>query len=613
MGVEDKRDGKMDNVELAVKKALLSMALSHGVEGEIEVPPPSPVPDMKMGDRGFAMFSLAKVFHASPVAIAEEAAKLLNDEENRKKDYSNNGKMPHGGESIECLGEFLAVGPYLNVRLNRKSIVQKVLNTVRKEGKDYGRGKGKSRVMVEFSCPNTNKPLHLGHLRNDALGESLSRILSFIGDTVCKVDLINDRGVHICKSMLAYKMYHEERGDTPEGLGLKGDHFVGKCYVEYAKAEKENIALQKSAEDMLVKWEGGDGETRALWEKMNKWTIDGIEETYRRTGISFDKVYRESNTYLLGKDEVIRGEKAGVFFRADDGSIRCDITEAVGQSREGGAQEKVLLRKDGTSVYITQDIGTAIMRHNEWQYDKMIYVVAAEQSYHFKTLFYILGKLGYDWAKRLYHLSYGLVNLPEGRMKSREGTVVDADDLLDSLHSDALEAIKERGREGDVNAEEVAEKVALGALHYYLLQAAPNKDMLFDPKKSLSFTGDTGPYLQYMCARIESILKKAKDEGIEEGDKLSAEYLTSDTSWAVVQAIKEWPSIVRKASEECDPSIVALYLKGLAKAFSKFYEESPILQAESGVKEERLILAKCTLTVMRSAMRLILVPYLEKM
>lgn len=604
----------------AVQEALqeVARAHSHGQEGldisrsAIEAPPASQVPDGEEGDAGFAMFALAKQFHASPQSIAKEAAEVLNKRCGANKRCIESVEM----RCIEPVEMWIAAGPYLNVCLDRRRVVEEVL----KSGAQ-GESGNAERVMVEFSCPNTNKPLHLGHLRNDALGESLSRILRFAGTDVCKADLINDRGVHIMKSMLAYKMFHEAAGDTPESLHVKGDHFVGQCYVEYAKAEKDDPSLAQKAEQMLVKWEAGDKDVCELWQKMNRWTIDGIEETYRRTGVSFDKVYYESNTYLLGKDEVLRGLKSGVFFKAEDGSIRCDITDAVGISRDGKRQEKVLLRSDGTAVYITQDIGTAILRHKEWPYDKMIYVVASEQAYHFKALFYILRRLGYEWAKNLVHLSYGLVNLPEGRMKSREGTVVDADDLLDSLKADALQEIRERKAQAASSAEEnddIAEKVALGALHYYLLSGTPQKDMLFDPKKSLSFVGDTGPYLQYMCARITSILRKVCDEGGEESHaemlaEEAAKYLTGDAEWALVKAIGEWPSAVKKAADKCDPSVVALWLNSCAKAFSKFYDVCPILQSETEVRRARLFLCKSTLDVMKTAMDLILVPYLERM
>ena len=475
--------------------------------------------------------------------------------------------------------------------------------------------------MIEFSAPNTNKPLHLGHLRNDALGESVSRILKAAGAEVCKVNLVNNRGVHICKSMLAYKWFHEEKGETPESLGIKGDHFVGQCYVEFdrwLKGEKDKPETAHpealaQAEEMLVKWEAGDPEVHALWKKMNDWTISGIKETYERTGVSFDRFYFESETYLKGKDEILKGLEKGIFFKAEDGSVRIDVTDVVGKGKDEDNHEKVLLRKDGTSVYITQDIGTAISRHADWPFNQLVYVVASEQNYHFKILFYILKKLGFDWADKLYHLSYGLVNLPSGRMKSREGTIVDADDLLDSLHSDALDAIEERGRESDVDADDVAEKVALAALHYYLLQATPIKDMLFNPAESLSFNGNTGPYLQYMGARISSILEKAKKSGVS----ASAEYsdlLKAPEEWELIKALGSFPETVNKAAENLDPSAMAAYLYDLSKLFSKFYQNCSIVNAESSeLKSARLFLAECTLTVMKKAMNMVLVPFLEKM
>ena len=478
--------------------------------------------------------------------------------------------------------------------------------------------------MIEFSSPNTNKPLHLGHVRNDALGESVSRILKAAGAEVYKVDLINNRGVHICKSMLAYKLFHEAKGDTPEGLGMKGDHFVGQCYVEfdkYLKGEKDkpetaHPEANQMAEDMLIKWEAGDPEVHALWEKMNGWTFDGVKETYKRTGISFDKYYFESETYLKGKDEIMKGLEKGVFFKAEDGSVRIDVTDVVGKGKDGNNQEKVLLRKDGTSVYITQDIGTAISRHDDWAFNQLVYVVASEQNYHFKVLFHILKKLGFDWADKLFHLSYGMVNLPSGRMKSREGTVVDADNLVDSLHADALAAIKERGRDEEVgDADEVAEKVALGALHYYILQATPIKDMLFNPAESLSFNGNTGPYLQYMGARINSILAKAAEAGVtEDSSEAAVALLSGEDEWALIKTLGDYPNVIAKAAENLDPSLVAAYVYEVAKLFSKFYQNCSIVNAENKqLAGARLYLASCTLQVIKNAMNLVLVPYLERM
>lgn len=568
-------------------------------------------PNPEMGDIGSPMFMFAKSLHLAPQAIAQEAASKAA----RKS----------------SIGEVLAVGPYVNLKMDKTGETAKILKNIESQGENYGtlNADGNAplaghKIMIEFSAPNTNKPLHLGHLRNDALGESVSRILKKAGAEVFKVDLINNRGIHICKSMLAYKLFHEANGDTPEKLGMKGDHFVGQCYVEfdkYLKGDEKNgvpahpEAMQQ-AEEMLIKWEQGDEETHKLWKMMNDWTIDGLKETYARTGVGFDKYYYESETYLKGKDEIQKGLEKGVFFKADDGSVRVDVTEAVGKGKDGEDHEKVLLRKDGTSVYITQDIGTAIYRHNDWPFNELIYVVASEQIFHFKVLFYILKKLGFDWAKKLYHLSYGLVNLPNGRMKSREGTVVDADDLIDSLHADALKAIQERGREDDVgNADDVAEKVALSALHYYLLQVSPVKDMIFNPAESLSFNGNTGPYLQYMGARISSILRKAEEEGAkpsspEEASKL----LKAAEEWELVKYLGEYPATVQKSAENKDPSVMTGYIYETAKLFSKFYQNCPIMSAESSeLKSARLALAKATLRILKEAMELVLVPFLDRM
>lgn len=570
-------------------------------------------PNPEMGDLGVPVFVFAKTLHMAPPQISAEIVKIIKE---KYSDYAKN-----------C-GEFTAVGPYVNLKLNKAEQSGAILKKIFDQGEKYGslneNGKpflGGRKVMIEFSAPNTNKPLHLGHLRNDALGESVSRILKAAGAEVCKVNLVNNRGVHICKSMLAYKWFHEEKGETPESLGIKGDHFVGQCYVEFdrwLKGEKDKPetahpeALAK-AEEMLVKWEAGDPEVHALWKKMNDWTISGIKETYERTGVSFDRFYFESETYLKGKDEILKGLEKGIFFKAEDGSVRIDVTDVVGKGKDEDNHEKVLLRKDGTSVYITQDIGTAISRHADWPFNQLVYVVASEQNYHFKILFYILKKLGFDWADKLYHLSYGLVNLPSGRMKSREGTIVDADDLLDSLHGDALNAIEERGRESDVDADDVAEKVALAALHYYLLQATPIKDMLFNPAESLSFNGNTGPYLQYMGARISSILEKAKKSGVS----ASAEYsdlLKAPEEWELIKALGSFPETVNKSAENLDPSAMAAYLYDLSKLFSKFYQNCSIVNAESSeLKSARLFLAECTLTVMKKAMNMVLVPFLEKM
>ena len=572
----------------------------------VEIPPKP-----EMGDLGIPMFAFAKEFHSSPMAIANAVAVLM-------KGYAESDS------AVASLGEFLAAGPYVNVKLNKANASLDILRAVINQKENYGslNAEGKKhlegrRVMIEFSSPNTNKPLHLGHLRNDALGESVSRILKKAGAEVFKVDLINNRGVHICKSMLAYKLFHEAKGETPESLGMKGDHFVGQCYVEFDRHSKEHPEALQEAEDMLIKWEAGDPEVRALWQKMNDWTLGGVKETYRRTGIEFDKFYLESETYLKGKDEILKGLEKGVFFKAEDGSIRIDVTDVVGKGKDEDNHEKVLLRKDGTSVYITQDIGTAISRHDDWAFNEMIYVVASEQNYHFKILFHILKKLGFDWTDKLYHLSYGLVNLPSGRMKSREGTVVDADDLIDNLHADALKAIADRERDVELDADDVAEKVALSALHYYLLNVAPVKDMLFNPEESLSFNGNTGPYLQYMGARISSILRKAKEAGVEPDTSDEAlVMLNTESEWALIKDLERYPAVVARSADTMDPSIMAAYVYDVCKSFSGFYRDCPILSVEAEqpkLARARLALAECTLTVLKTAMELVLVPFVERM
>lgn len=607
-------DVKNECREIAAKALNLYKA-SKNIEGDavdaakIAVENP---PKPEMGDVGMPMFPFAKVFRLSPAAIAQEAVKVIEGD----AELSAKAKT---------IGQFIAVGPYVNVKLDKGSSSFDILAKIESQGESYGSldAEGKKpfadrKVMLEFSSPNTNKPLHLGHMRNDALGESVSRILKKAGADVYKVNIINNRGVHICKSMLAYKLFHEEKGETPESLGIKGDHFVGQCYVEFDRWSKEHPEAVQQAEEMLVQWEQGsdDDDLHKLWKMMNGWTIDGIKETYDRTGVSFDKLYFESETYLKGKEEIEKGLEKGIFFKADDGSVRIDVTEVVGKGKDGEDHEKVLLRKDGTSVYITQDIGTAIFRHQDWPFTHLVYVVASEQIYHFKILFYILRKLGFDWAEKLYHLSYGLVNLPNGRMKSREGTVVDADDLIDSLRDDALAAIKEKGREEEVgDASAVAEKVALAALHYYLLQVGPVKDMIFNPEESLSFNGNTGPYLEYMGARIASILRKAEEGGVSLcGAKEASEVLSDANEWDLIKRLGDYPAVVLRAAENYDPSVMTGYLYDVAKLFSKFYQNCPILGCEDAkVKSARLFLAKCTLTVLKDAMNLVLVPYLERM
>lgn len=574
----------------ALNKLRISMNVDCPGITEEEVPLENP-PDPGMGDLGFPMFMFAKKFRKGPPVIAREVAEILS-----------------GDVELAEYGRVQSQGPYVNVFVSREKATESVLKNILLSPESYGKTNSLSgrKIMIEFSSPNTNKPLHLGHLRNDALGESVSRILKFLGAEVYKVCIINNRGVHICKSMLAYKKFGNN--ETPESLGLKSDRFVGDFYVKFAKWASEDPGAEEEAQEMLRKWEAGDPDTVALWKKMNNWAVSGMERTYKRTGVSFDKYYFESDTYLLGKDAIAKGLEEKIFYKDEEGTTWVDLTEE-------NLDKKVLLRKDGTSVYITQDIGTAIQRHNDWPFDQLVYVVGSEQIYHFKVLFLVLKKLGYSWADMLYHLSYGMVNLPEGRMKSREGTVVDADDLIDSLRDMAVEEIKVKNREeavGDIN--DVAEKIALGALHYFLLQVTPSKDMLFNPKESLSFNGDTGPYLQYMGARITSVLKKAESSPSVQGAVSDYSLLDEEYEWELLKLLAKFPDVVDEAGRNMDPSRIALYLYELSKGFSRFYHECPILDEKNPVlSKTRLDLAKAVLVVLKNAMNLVMIPFLESM
>ncbi len=566
-------------------------------------------PKSELGDVAFPLFAYSRILRKSPKDIAEDV----------KKEIEANGKPD---------GEIILASGYFNVKLSVSNAFDSLYRKVMDEGEEYGKNRSmeNKRIMLEFSCPNTNKPLHLGHMRNDSIGESISRILKANGAEVLKVNLINNRGVHICKSMLAYKEFGN--GETPESTGEKGDHFVGRYYVKFAKwakdtdekineaEEKGDMALaealranhpDKRAQSMLKDWEDGKSDVIELWKLMNKWTLDGLEESYRNMGISFDKIYYESETYKYGKAEVLKGLEDGVFYRESDGSVQIDLAEI-------GLDKKVLLRKDGTTIYITQDIGTAIRRHDDYPFDSLIYVVGSEQAYHFKVLFYILKKLGYKWADELYHLSYGMVNLPEGKMKSREGTVVDADDLLSELERLAENEIMDKGRDeivGDVAS--TAHSIALAALNYYLLEVTPTRDMIFDPKKSISFNGNTGPYLEYMGARLSSILKKAEEEGLR-AECVDSSLLKEDDEKTLIKLISDYPDVVEKAARNLDPSVVAQFLYSVSKTFSHYYHDNQIIKAETeDLAKTRLALASAVLQVLRNGFALVGIPYLASM
>ena len=550
--------------------------------------PPRP----EMGDIAFPMFPFAKVLRKGPPQIAVEVA-----------------KRAAGIADAAGAGTAAAEGPYVNVRLVPSAVIADVISEIGSQGPSYGRGPALNgnRVMLEFSCPNTNKPLHLGHLRNDAIGESLSRILAAAGCTVRKVNLINDRGVHICKSMLAYRMFGGT--DTPESTGMKGDHFVGNYYVKYAQYAKDHPEAEEQVRELLRKWEEGDAEVVTLWRRMNGWVVGGIEQSYKRTGVTFDQVYFESDVYKLGRSEILAGIEKGIFQKDPDGSTWVDLTDQ-------GMDREVLLRSDGTSLYITQDIGVAIQRSKDWPFDRLIYVVGSEQRHHFHVLFKTLAVLGYSWSTSLHHLAYGMVNLPEGKMKSREGTVVDADDLLDELENLAAEEIKSKEREGEVgDLSRTARAVALGALNYWLLQIAAAKDMTFDPKESIAFNGNTGPYLQYTGARISSMLKKFE----ERREKYSAGTYSSTAlalpeEWEIAKSLALFPDTIAASARELNPSVLTAYLFELCKSFSRYYQEHPVLKNEDqDLVVSRIALVRAMEQVMRNGLQLLGIPFLEAM
>lgn len=469
-------------------------------------------------------------------------------------------------------------------------------------------------ILVEYSSPNTNKPLHLGHVRNNLLGYSVAEILAAAGNTVKKVQIINDRGIHICKSMVAWQKF--ANGETPEISGLKGDHLVGKYYVEFDKAYKAEVQdlisagkteeeakdeapILLAAREMLVKWEQGDEATVALWKQMNQWVYDGFEVSYKRLGVDFDKNYYESKTYLLGKQIVEEGLEKGVFFRKEDGSVWCDLeSEKLG--------EKLLLRRDGTSVYMTQDIGTAIQRYEDFGIDGMIYTVGNEQDHHFKVLFAILKKLGYKWAEQLYHLSYGMVDLPSGKMKSREGTVVDADDLISQMETTAKAISEELGKTDGIAESEKAElyhKIGMGALKYFILKVDPRKRMLFNPEESIDFQGNTGPFIQYTHARIQSLMRKAEEQGLDHSGTYTELH---EQERGLIQAILRFPEIVQEAAQEKAPSVIANYTYDLVKNYNSMYQQLSILNDENAAAVSfRVDLSRKTAVVIRNAMRLL--------
>ena len=567
------------------------------------------------GNLTLVVFPFLKISHKKPEDTAQDLGAYIK-------------------ENCEAIADFNVVKGFLNLVIDKKAWLS-LLNEMNQNEK-FGEKpvtENSPLVMIEYSSPNTNKPLHLGHVRNNLLGWSLAQIMEANGNKVVKTNIVNDRGIHICKSMLAWLKYGN--GETPETSGKKGDHLIGDYYVAFdkhyreevkelkakymaegmdeesaEKKAKEESPLIKEAHEMLVKWEQNDPEVRALWKKMNDWVYAGFDETYKALGVGFDKIYYESNTYLVGKKKVEEGLAKGLFFRKDDNSVWADLTGE-------GLDQKLLLRSDGTSVYMTQDIGTAEMRFNDFPIDKMIYVVGNEQNYHFQVLSILLDRLGFKWGKELVHFSYGMVELPNGKMKSREGTVVDADDLIAAMIADAKQTSEELGKFKDMSEEErneIARVVGLGALKYFILKVDARKNMLFNPEESIDFNGNTGPFIQYTYARIRSILRKAAAEGITVPATLSAEMPLNEKEIELIQKLNEFGAAVEQAGKDYSPSGIANYCYELTKAFNQFYHDYSILGADTeDEKIVRLVLAQNVGKTLKNGMALLGIEVPERM
>ena len=567
------------------------------------------------GNLTLVVFPFLKISHKKPEDTAQDLGQYIK-------------------ENCQAIADFNVVKGFLNLVIDKKAWLG-LLNEMNANEK-FGEKpvtENSPLVMIEYSSPNTNKPLHLGHVRNNLLGWSLAQIMEANGNKVVKTNIVNDRGIHICKSMLAWLKYGN--GETPETSGKKGDHLIGDYYVAFdkhyreevktlkaqymaegmdeeaaEKKAKEESPLIKEAHEMLVKWEQNDPEVRALWKKMNDWVYAGFDETYKALGVGFDKIYYESNTYLVGKKKVEEGLAKGLFFRKDDNSVWADLTGE-------GLDQKLLLRSDGTSVYMTQDIGTAEMRFNDFPIDKMIYVVGNEQNYHFQVLSILLDRLGFKWGKELVHFSYGMVELPNGKMKSREGTVVDADDLIAAMIGDAKQTSEELGKFKDMSEEErneIARIVGMGALKYFILKVDARKNMLFNPEESIDFNGNTGPFIQYTYARIRSILRKAQAEGIAIPAQLGENMPLNEKEIELIQKLNEFGAAVEQAGKDYSPSGIANYCYELTKAFNQFYHDYSILGADTeDEKIVRLVLAQNVGKTLKNGMALLGIEVPERM
>lgn len=589
-------------IEEVIKKgASEALHVLYGLEAAPETIQLDPTRKEFEGDVTLVVFPYLKASHKAPQVTAEEIGQWL-------------------AANVPAVEKYNVVKGFLNIVISQHYWLD-VFRAIA-GNPDYGMVRADDNsplVMVEYSSPNTNKPLHLGHVRNNLLGYSLSEILKANGNRVIKTNIVNDRGIHICKSMLAWQKWGN--GVTPETSGQKGDHLIGDFYVAFDKhyreevkalqtqgmtedEAKENAPLMQEAREMLVRWENNDPEVRKLWETMNSWVYAGFDETYRKLGVDFDKIYYESQTYLEGKELVLRGLEEGKMYRKEDGSVWADLTD-------DGLDQKLLLRSDGTSVYMTQDIGTAKLRFRDFPIDKMVYVVGNEQNYHFQVLAILLDRLGFKWGKDLKHFSYGMVELPEGKMKSREGTVVDADDLIATMVADAAEMAADRLAEMPAEeAAEVARKVGLGALKYFLLKVDPRKNMMFNPKESIDFNGDTGPFIQYTYARIRSVLRKAAEAGFGQGELA----IPNKKEAELIQKIADFRNIVADAGRKYSPAVIAKYCFELSKEYNQFYHDFSILKEEDEAKRNlRLKLSEVTARTLKAGLALLGIEVPERM
>lgn len=590
-----------DIIAQAVARAVHDL---YGVESDPSSIVPQTTKKEFEGNLTIVVFPWVKVARKSPEAVGKEIGDWLVENE-------------------PAVNRFNVIKGFLNIVIEPTYFTSMLRHIDSTE--DFGIRKATPEsplVMVEYSSPNTNKPLHLGHIRNNLLGYSLAEILKACGNNVIKTNIVNDRGIHICKSMLAWQKWGD--GATPESTGKKGDHLIGDFYVLFDKHYKAEVKelmdkgmtqeeaeaaspLMQEAREMLRKWEARDPEVRALWERMNTWVYDGFDITYKRLGVDFDKIYYESNTYLEGKEKVLEGLEKGIMYRKEDGSVWADLTDA-------GLDHKLLLRSDGTSVYMTQDIGTAKLRYIDYPIDKMIYVVGNEQNYHFQVLSLLLDRLGFKWGKDLVHFSYGMVELPEGKMKSREGTVVDADDLMDDMIRDAAEVSAERGKNDFTPEEsaEIARIVGMGALKYFLLKVDPRKNITFNPKESIDFNGNTGPFIQYTYARIRSVLRKAEAAGY---DMTAYEMVSpNEKETSLIQHLADFPQVVAEAGRTYSPALIANYVYELVKEYNQFYHDYSILnEPDAAVRSLRLALSKNVASVVKKGMRLLGIEVPERM